>query len=271
MTATASDHWISTEQGRLFARAWAPSGLPLIAGSTIVLFHDSLGCVELWREFPERLAATTQRRVVAYDRLGFGQSDPYPGSLPANFIRDEAATSVPRLREQLGFDAMIPFGHSVGGGMAVATAARFPESCSAVVTESAQAFVENCTLAGIRAAQAAFREPGQVERLERYHGSKAGWVLDAWIETWLAPAYANWSLDDDLRRVRCPLLAIHGDRDEYGSPQHPRRIARLSLGASKVVLIESCGHVPHREQLERVLREVTQFLTLGGATPETNP
>src|SRR3954471_16975463 len=95
MTATASDHWISTEQGRLFARAWAPSDLPLIAGSTIVLFHDSLGCVELWREFPERLAATTQRRVVAYDRLGFGQSDPYLGSLPANFIRDEAATSVP--------------------------------------------------------------------------------------------------------------------------------------------------------------------------------
>src|SRR4051812_11215965 len=206
MTATASDHRISTEQGRLFARLWTPPDPLLNTRTTIVLFHDSLGCVDLWRDFPETLAVATRRIVVAYDRLGFGQSDPYPGSLPASFIRDEAATSVPKLREQLGLDTMIPFGHSVGGGMAVATAWHFPESCAALVTESAQAFVEDRTLAGIRAAQATFREPGQVERLERYHGSKARWVLDAWIDTWLSPARAHWSLDDDLRRVRCPLL-----------------------------------------------------------------
>jgi len=85
-------------------------------------------------------------------------------------------------------------------------------------------------------------------------------VLDAWIETWLAPAFARWSLDDDLRQVRCPALAIHGDRDEYGSLQHPERIARLTPGPSRAVIMEACGHVPHREQPERVLHEVTQFL-----------
>ena len=95
---------------------------------TLVLFHDSLGCAELWRDFPEKLAVATQRRVVAYDRLGFGRSDACPGSLPANFIRDEAATSIPRLCQQLGFDAMIPFGHSAGAGMAIATAGHFSES-----------------------------------------------------------------------------------------------------------------------------------------------
>lgn len=268
MSVTAREHWVKTERGKLFAKAWMPLGQPLGTDATIVLFHDSLGCVDLWRDFPEKLAIATRRAVVAYDRLGFGRSDPYPGSLPPHFMRDEAAASVPRLREQLGFDAMIPFGHSVGGAMAVVTAVRFPEHCLALVTESAQAFVEDRTLAGIRAAKTAFRESGQFERLERYHGPKSRWVLDAWIETWLAPTFKHWSLDDDLRQVRCPTLAIHGDQDEYGSQRHPERIADLVPGPARAVIVSACGHVPHREQPERVLREVSQFLTQAGASSE---
>jgi pimeloyl-ACP methyl ester carboxylesterase len=202
----------------------------------------------------------TGRSVVAYDRLGFGRSDAHPGPLPLTFIRDEAATVVPRLCETLGLDAIIPFGHSVGGGMAVATAARWPERCAALVTESAQTFVEDRTVAGLRAARLEFARPGQLERLARYHGAKARWVLNAWIETWLSPEFADWRLDDHLRAVRCPTLALHGDRDEYGSAQHPERIARLTNGPSRAVLLEGCGHVPHREQPMRVLAEVASFL-----------
>jgi len=230
------------------------------AGAAILLFHDSLGCVDLWRDFPGHLAVATGRRVTAYDRLGFGQSDAHPGPLPLTFIRDEAATVVPRLREALGLDTLIPFGHSVGGGMAIVTAARWPQHCAAVVTESAQTFVEERTIAGLRAARVEFERPGQLERLARYHGAKARWVLDAWIETWLAPAFAGWCLDDDLRGVHCPTLAVHGDTDEYGSVQHPERIARLTQGPSRAVILEGCGHVPHREQPTRVLSEVTRFL-----------
>jgi pimeloyl-ACP methyl ester carboxylesterase len=268
MFVRSSEHWVSTERGRLFAKTWMPPDQPLGTKAAIVLFHDSLGCVDVWRDFPERLALATQHFVVAYDRLGFGRSDPYPGFLSADFMRDEAATSVPRLREQLGFDAMIPFGHSVGGAMAVATAMHLPDCCVALVTESAQAFVEDRTLAGIRAAQAAFRDPDEFERLERYHGGKARWVLDAWTETWLEPTFKFWSLDDDLRQVRCPTLAIHGDQDEYGSLRHLERIARLTSGPTKAVIVSACGHVPHREQPERVLREVAQFLAPGSATSE---
>src|SRR5688572_2940135 len=248
MAVTASEHWIATERGRLFARGWVPSPRPRGADATILLFHDSLGCVEVWRDFPAQLAAATGRAVVAYDRLGFGRSDPHPGLLPPTFVRDEAATSVPRLRETLGLDVVIPFGHSVGGGMAVATAAHLAAACPALVTESAQSFVEDRTLEGIRAAREAFRAADQFERLERYHGTKARWVLDAWTKTWLAPEFAGWNLDDDLRRVRCPTLALHGEHDEYGSPRHPERIARLIRGPSRAVILEGCGHVPHREQ-----------------------
>ena len=259
------DHWIDGPQGRLFARIWRPDGAGTRAPATVLLFHDSLGCVELWRDFPERLAHATGHPVVAYDRLGFGRSDPYPGTLAADFMHAEALRSVPALCAQLGLGALIPFGHSVGGAMAVATAVHLPQRCSAVVTMSAQAFVEDRTLAGIREAQRTFEEPGQVERLARYHGDKARWVLSAWIDTWLEPAFASWTLDADLARVRCPLLALHGDRDEYGSPRHPERIGTNTHGPSDVVMIADCGHVPQREQPELVLHTVTRFLA--GQTP----
>lgn len=260
MTVRASDHWITTEEGKLFARAWRLTDLPRDVDAPILLFHDSLGCVDLWRDFPEQLAVATRRTVVGYDRLGFGRSDAHPGQLPLRFIRDEAVRVVPRLREALDLDVIVPFGHSVGGGMAVATAARWPERCAALVTEAAQTFVEDRTVAGLRAARVDFAEPGQLERLARYHGDKARWVLDAWIETWLSPAFAAWRLDDDLRAVRCPVLALHGDRDEYGSVEHPERIAGLTGGASRAVILEGCGHVPHREQPTMVLSEVARFL-----------
>lgn len=260
MTVTASDHWITTEKGTLFARRWTPPGLRADRDATLLLFHDSLGCVELWRDFPEQLAIATGRSVVAYDRLGFGRSEAYPSSLALTFIRDEAASVVTRICESLGLQAIIPFGHSVGGGMAVATAACLPERCAAVIAESAQSFVEDRTLAGLRTAQAEFERPGQVERLERYHGEKAGWVLEAWLGTWLASAFAGWCLDDDLAGVHCPAFVLHGDQDEYGSLQHPERIVRLIPSASRAVILEGCGHVPHREQPTRVLDEVTRFL-----------
>jgi pimeloyl-ACP methyl ester carboxylesterase len=251
-----ADLFAATPGGRLFVRRWTP---PSCAHDTpIVLLHDSLGCVELWRDFPAHLAAATQRRVVAYDRLGFGRSDPHPGTLARGFIEHEARVGVQAVGEALGIDRYIAFGHSVGGGMAVGCAAEHGAACVALVTESAQAFVEDVTLQGIRAAQVGFAQPEKIERLKRLHGDKAHWVLHAWIDTWLDPGYADWTLDDALSRVRSPLLALHGDRDEFGSERHPRRIAQL--GGGRAVLLPDCGHVPHREQREVVLGHVVPWL-----------
>lgn len=249
------DIQIPSPQGRLHARQWQVGGV----GAPIVLLHDSLGCVELWRDFPLQLALTTGRDVIAYDRLGFGRSDPFPGQLPASFIGDEARTSFKALREELRLERFIAFGHSVGGGMAAGCAGTFPEACEALITIAAQAFVEDRTLAGIREAEAMFAQPGQIDRLKRYHGEKAEWVLRAWIDTWTSAPFLGWTLDDSLRQVQCPALSMHGDRDEYGSTAHPHRIAELTGG--QAIVLEDCGHVPHREKPEIVLEKVTGFLT----------
>lgn len=139
----ASDVWIDHPQGRLFSRLWRHTDANQLAGKTtpIVLFHDSLGCVDLWRDFPALLAVATGRDVIAYDRLGFGRSDRREGKLALDFIADEARTYFPLVCERMKVDRFIAFGHSVGGGMAVHCAAQYPERCEGLITESAQAFV----------------------------------------------------------------------------------------------------------------------------------
>jgi len=249
--------WINTASGRLYAKRWRGDGAQ---AAPIVLFHDSLGAVDLWRDFPENLARATGRDVVAYDRLGFGRSDPNPARLALDFIETEATDGFAALREQLGLARFVVFGHSVGGGMASNVAATYPQQCVAMVTESAQAFVEDRTLNGIAAADISFAEPGQLERLARYHGDKAEWVLRAWVDTWHDPAFLDWSLTKVLPRVQCPVLAIHGDDDEYGSLDHPRRFEKLAPQAVPAAILDGCGHVPHREKPQVVLDVVEAFL-----------
>lgn len=258
------DHWVNTDHGRLFAKRWSPAPADLREDVPLVLFHDSLGCVELWRDFPVRLALATGRSVVAYDRLGFGKSDPHPGRLGKNFVRDEACVAFRLLQEQLEIESFVAFGHSVGGGMAVACAAIHTAGCRALISESAQAFVEDRTIEGILDAKRTFEEPGQIDRLKKYHGDKAGWVLNAWIDTWLAPDFADWNLDADLRAVRCPVLAIHGEGDKYGSVLHPYRIAEMTSGRAVIEILPGCAHVPHREQGDVVVDRVNRWLTQVG-------
>lgn len=259
---STSDKWIQTEQGRLLARSWQPADQDSNRRrkSPIVLFHDSLGSIRLWRGFPAVLAGSTGREVIAYDRLGFGQSDRRTGKPGIDFIREEAESFFPALREQMGINRFIAFGHSVGGGMAVHCAALHPQGCVALITESAQAFVEERTRSGIIEAQQLFRQAEPFDRLERYHGERTRWVLDAWIETWLSPEFAGWSLKEVLARVTCPTLVIHGSEDEYGSNLHPKTIAKSVSAPVQLEIIPGARHVPHRENEGLVVGLVADFL-----------
>ncbi len=259
---TITDTWVETGRGRLFTRCWEPPNKNLGGRPPIVLFHDSIGCVQLWRNFPAVLADQTGRRVIAYDRLGFGQSDPRTDKLSAHFVREEAELFFPVLREQLRFDHFIAFGHSVGGAMATHCAALYAPACEALITESAQAFVERKTRESIAEAGELFKQSEPFERLRRYHGKNTRWVLDAWINTWLSPDFANWSLNDALPRVRCATLVIHGSEDEYGTNVHPQTIAGLVSGPSQLEIMQGTRHVPHREQEDWVARRVAKFLQM---------
>ncbi len=255
---TVKDVNIDTGQGGLVARSWTPQDQKDHA--PLVLFHDSLGCIDLWRDFPQRLAQESNRTVVAYDRLGFGRSQERNDVVTPAFVHEEAETFVPLVLEGLGLERFVAMGHSVGGGMAIETAALYSDQCEGLITIAAQSFAEDRTLSGIRDAKELFADPQQLERLKRYHGEKARWVVDAWVETWLSDAFAQWSLKTVLPQVKCRSLIIHGNEDEYGSTAHAKMISGGVCGPSELEILSGFKHVPHRENEELVIGLILSFL-----------
>lgn len=246
---------IPTAQGAIAAARW-PGRDPALA--PVVLFHDSLGSISLWRGLPAALAEATGREVIAYDRLGFGASDPHPGPLPPDFVAAEATGGFAALRQALGIGRFVALGHSVGGAMALFAAAADPQDAVAVVAISAQHHNDDRIRAGIAAARDDFARPGQLDRLARHHGDKAAWVLDSWIGSWIGDRLDGWSVAPARAALRCPVLAIHGEADEYGSVDHARAIA----GDGELLVLPEAGHFPHREAEAEVIAAVARFLAL---------
>ena len=258
--------YLNTPFGQLFAKRWTPAGSqqpPAMSpprATPFLLLHDSLGSVELWRDFPQRLAEVSGRDVIAYDRLGFGLSDPVTEPIDINFIALEAERFIPLICDYFQLERFIAFGHSVGGCMAVYTAAQHPQRCEALITESTQAYVEELTRDGIRDAEELFREQKQLDRLARYHGERTRWVLDSWINSWLSPTFDHWTLDSALANVTCPTLVLHGELDEYGSVAQPEHIATGIQAEVQLELLPGIRHFPHRESPDLILDKVTSFL-----------
>lgn len=257
-TIDIEDRFVEVAAGRVFTRTWAPIGGR--ADTPLILLHGSLGCVAVWHDFPQKLARRLGWPVIGYDRLGSGRSSALSELPSIGFIRKEAETVFPALLRSLGIARYALFGHSVGGAMALLIAASQPEHCQAVVSESAQPYVEERTREEIRRVAAEFEQPEQMARLVRSHGDKADWVLRAWRDVWLAPTFGSLSLEADLARIRCPVLVIHGDRDEYGSVKFPRLIASIVTGRSELAILPGVGHVPHRERPDEVAGLVERFL-----------
>lgn len=248
---------IPTAQGLIWSQMWTHD---LAQAAPIVLLHDALGCVALWRDLPQQLLHATGRTVVAYDRVGFGQSSAAAGPLPLSFITDEPHQGLAAVLQAWELETFVALGHSVGGSMALCAAAAYPQQCKSLITLAAQTCVEARTTAGIRLAQQQFAQPGAMERLAKYHGNKADWVLNAWTQTWLSDAFADWNLNAILPQVTCPTLVIHGELDEYGSLQHPKTIARGVQAPATVEIIPNCGHMPHKEHASYCLEVMAAHL-----------
>jgi len=250
---------IAVPRGSLFAKRWIPGTAKGVA--PVVLFHDSIGCVEMWRQFPSALSRALGREVIAYDRLGFGRSTARFERPSFDFVTEEAGTYFPAVKVHFGLQSFIAFGHSIGGAMAIAAALSFPHDCQLIITEAAQAFVEPKTTHAIAKTGERFRHPEELGKIARYHGKRAEWVVRSWVVTWLSPEWASWTLKSSLTRVRCPLLVLHGERDEYGSTAFPDELASQAGGLSQKVIIKDCAHVPHREQEQFVLDLVEDFIS----------
>lgn len=251
-------------EGRLEAVRLLPAE-PAPAGAPVVFLHDALGSVSLWRDFPDRLCAALGREGLVYDRLGFGRSDPWPGPPGHTFLEVEARRRLPEVLRQAGVDRPVLFGHSDGATIALLFAAFFPEVPAAVVSVAAHVFIEDVTLAGISETAAAWETTDLPARLARHHGEKAEAVFRSWAETWHDPAFRGFSAVETIRAVRCPVLVIQGEKDEYATRAQVDAIASSVSGPVRSLLLPGLGHFPHREDPGAVLAETVSFLEEIGA------
>jgi len=226
----------------------------------LVFLHEGLGSVGQWRDFPSALCATTGLNALVYDRWGYGKAEACPEVGNVAYLHHEALEVLPRVLEHFGIDKAVCIGHSDGGSIALMFAAAYPERTSAVITEAAHVFVEEVTLAGIRAAVAVYETTDLKTKLMRYHGDKTDMVFRRWSETWLSPAFRTWNIEEYLPRVRCPVLAVQGRDDPYGTPAQVEAIVRQTSGPAEGLLVPDCGHIPHFQAPEKIRTAMTDFI-----------
>lgn len=229
-------------------------------GPTLVFLHEGLGSIWFWKDFPELLCGRLSLSALVYDRWGHGGSEPFDRPRTVRYLHEEAHDALPEVLAAARIERPILIGHSDGGSIALLFAAAFPDRPLAVVTEAAHVLVEPITLAGIRAAVAAWDAGRLRATLERYHGAQAESVFRAWADCWLSPAFRDWSIEKEIGTLEAPLLVLQGADDEYGSPEQLRRIAGAVAGPASGVLIPRCGHVPHHQARAATLELMAGFL-----------
>lgn len=220
----------------------------------MLLLHEGLGSVSMWRDFPARLAQRTGCRTVAYSREGFGRSSPRRAPFTPRFMHEEAQAVIPALRHALAIGRAVLVGHSTGASMALLHAAFDPGGVAGVLALAPLIDVEPSNLESIRRARAAFESGEWRARLARHHDD-ADAVFRGWHDTWLDPAFATWSIEGDLARIAAPIVAILGRDDEYSTPAQLAALERGASNAARVstILVDACGHAPHRERPQVVL------------------
>jgi pimeloyl-ACP methyl ester carboxylesterase len=229
------------------------------AAPTVVFLHEGLGSCAAWRDFPARVAAATGTSAFVYSRAGYGGSDPRPGAWTPAFMHDEARR-LPVLLESAGVRAPILFGHSDGASIALLHAAERPSEVRALVLEAPHVFVEDQSVASIRALKDRSVTTGFLARWRRTQGSHADATFAAWTDVWLGAPFREWTIQDRLHAVRCPVLLVQGEDDEYGTLAQVDAVRAGVVGPVETLVLRKCGHAPHREQPQQTLEAVQRFV-----------
>lgn len=228
----------------------------------IVLLHEGLGSLAMWRDFPQRLAERTQRRIVIYSRFGHGRSERLDASRAVRYMHDEGEIVLPALLDALGLERPVLFGHSDGASIALIAAAHRPAAVGALVLEAPHVFVQDLTVASIAKVKAQVAESGLIERLARYHDDAAS-TFWGWNDIWLHADFRGWDIRALLPHVVAPALLIQAEDDEYGTLAQLAAIAAALPHTERLVLATG-GHSPHRAHEAAVLEATAAFLAALG-------
>jgi pimeloyl-ACP methyl ester carboxylesterase len=217
-----------------------------------------LGSISLWKDFPDRLAAACGCNALVYSRYGNGFSDTLTEARRPDYMHHEALEVLPRLLAQLSIQRPIFFGHSDGASIAIIHEGSGPRDALGMILCAPHILVEDITIRSIQAAKIAYETTDLRSRLARYHAD-VDLTFRGWNDIWLHEDFRRWNIEDGLPRMRCPVLAIQGEGDEYGTFE---QIDGIAARAAHVQLckLENCRHSPHRDQPDAVINATVEFL-----------
>lgn len=245
--------WITVDDVLLETARWGQGdGLP------ILLLHEGLGSVHLWKDFPARLADACDREVIAWSRQGHGWSDADSAPREPGYMHSEAAL-LPQVMAALGVTKAHILGHSDGASIALIGAALHPELVDSLILEAPHVLVEDLTHASIAEVAAKFPQTDMGERMRRYHRDP-GALFASWSSIWLDPRFRSWSIEQMLPRIAAPALLIQGQDDQYGTLDQLDRIAAQVTQSQRLVLA-NCRHSPHFDRQDSVLTAICTFLS----------
>jgi pimeloyl-ACP methyl ester carboxylesterase len=228
------------------------------AAPPIVMLHEGLGSISLWRDFPEKIAAATGSSVLAYSRHGYGQSDVLDAARTVDYMHREALEVLPELLAKTSIAQPVLIGHSDGASIALIHAGAHHD-LRGVVAMAPHVFVEDVSVKSIAEAKGAFETTDLPQKLARHHADSAR-TFYGWNDIWLHADFRAWNIEQYLPAIRCPLLAIQGIDDEYGSMAQLEAIAAQSGGPVELLKLAACRHSPHRDQPEATLAAIARFV-----------
>jgi pimeloyl-ACP methyl ester carboxylesterase len=227
----------------------------------VVFLHEGLGSIALWKDFPQQFCDRHGFTGLVFSRYGYGRSTPRPADerWPVSFMHIQAYEVLPVFFAALGVEKPWLFGHSDGGSIALLYAARFIDAASGLVVVAPHVFVEDVAITSIEQARETYLSTDLSAKLARYHADpdSAFW---GWNNIWLDPAFRAWNIEDQLSLISCPILAVQGTDDEYGTLEQIRSIQRKA-SQTRLRILPKCGHSPHRDQPEPLIQEAAQFIT----------
>ncbi len=241
---------------RLEAAAFGP---PPDARPTIVLLHEGLGCVGLWRDFPKRLASATGLGVLAFSRSGYGRSDPIAPPRPLDYMTREARDVLPAVLDAIGFRQGVLAGHSDGASIAAIYAGLVDDRrVKGLVLIAPHLFTEAPGLAAIAEARRAYETGDLKARLAKHHAHVDAAFL-GWNGAWLDPGFRAWNIEQHVERWRVPALVIQGVDDQYGTLAQVQAIERCARISVETLILDACRHAPQFDQPERTLEAIARF------------
>ena len=228
----------------------------------MVFLHEGLGSLPMWRELPARLCQALGRSGLVYSRPGYGQSTPRPAdeAWSPDFMHRQALELLPALLDALGVSQPVwLFGHSDGGSIALIHAAQRPQATAGAIVLAPHILVEDISVRSIEQARQAYLHTDLPSKLARHHSDpdSAFW---GWNRIWLDAAFRDWSLQDEIAGITCPLLAVQGLDDEYGTLEQIRGIQRR-VPHTELLELADCGHSAHRDQADALAARVQTFFS----------